>query len=226
MSNLKENKLSNETAKKTNSLYTQKVKDINSSIDKTNELNTVNEDSNDNLRNTTIASQNINVDKKKIEKPIKIFGIICLIISIITLVMFGTNTVDTSKAAQDALSEHVSSAISAGTVISNKDQGIEAKDYVIKHKSNDKTTKIWVWDYADEDGDYVQVIIDGKPLSDSFMIKNKPREFTIPSEGKVEIKGVKDGGGGISYAVRFEVNEKSYFNGAIDGKFNTYTLVR
>jgi hypothetical protein len=56
------------------------------------------------------------------------------------------------------------------------------------------------------------------------MIKNKPREITVPSVGTVQIKGIKDGGGGITYAVRYEINGTSYFNGTPEGQLNTYTL--
>lgn len=38
------------------------------------------------------------------------------------------------------------------------------------------------------------------------------------------VKGIKDGGGGITYAIRYEVNGISYFNGAPEGELNTYTL--
>ena len=49
--------------------------------------------------------------------------------------------------------------------------------------------KIWVWDYAAEDGDYVQILVNGLPMTDSFMIRHKPKAFTVPSTGEVQIKG-------------------------------------
>ncbi|MBD5637699.1 hypothetical protein HYI18_03610 [Clostridium botulinum] len=164
--------------------------------------------------------------RKKIEKPLKIFGIICIVATIIAVIFTDTATVDTSQSAKNALKNKVSTAVSAGTVLLSEDEDIESKDYTIKHKSNAQNTKIWVWDYAGEDGDYVQVIVDGAPLGDAFMIKHKPKEFTVPAVAKVQIKGIKDGGGGITYGVKYDITGTSYFNDAPEGGFNTYTLTK
>jgi len=96
--------------------------------------------------------------------------------------------------AADTSANKVSIAISAGTVLLSKDENTEAKDYTISHNSNSKDTKIWVWDYAVEDDDYVQVLVNENPIGESFMIKHKPKEITVLAEGKVQIKGIKDGG--------------------------------
>lgn len=57
---------------------------------------------------------------------------------------------------------------------------------------------LYVWDYAAEDGDYVQVIVNGSPLGDPFMITNTPVTFTVPTVGEVEILGTRDGGSFIT----------------------------
>lgn len=162
--------------------------------------------------------------KKKIEKPLKIFGGICIAATVLAFILSPTSSIDTSESAKNALENKISTAISAGTVLLTKDENVEAKDYTITHKSGNKDMKIWVWDYAAEDGDYVQVLVNGVPISDSFMIKHKPKELIVPATGEVQLKGVKDGGGGITYAVRYEINGTSYFNGAPEGELNTYTL--
>lgn len=163
-------------------------------------------------------------NKKQIDKPLKIFGTICIAIAIIAMIFTGGSSVDTSEAAQNALKNGASTAVSAGTVLLSKDENAGAKDYTITHKSDAKDTKIWVWDYAAEDGDYVQVLVNGTPTGDAFMIKHKPKEITVPLVGKVQIQGIKDGGGGITYAVRYDINGTSYFNGTPEGESNTYTL--
>jgi hypothetical protein len=165
-----------------------------------------------------------NPKKKQFDKTLKIFGGACLAIAIAAMFFTGSTTPDTSQSAVDALKNKVSTSISAGTVLLSKDENTEAKDYTITHKSNTKETKIWVWDYAAEDGDYVQVLVNGAPSGDAFMIKNKPREITVPAIGTVQIKGIKDGGGGITYAVRYDINGTSYFNGTPEGELNTYDL--
>lgn len=164
--------------------------------------------------------------RKHIDKPLKIFEIICIAASIVSLIFTGTSTVDTSQSAKNALKDKVSTTVSAGIILLSKDENAQAKDYTIIHKSDVKDTKIWVWDYAGEDGDYVQVIVDGAPIGDAFMIKHKPKEITVPAVGKVQIKGIKDGGGGITYAVRYDINGTSYFNGTPEGELNTYTLTK
>jgi hypothetical protein len=42
----------------------------------------------------------------------------------------------------------------------------------------------------------------------------------------VQVKGIRDGGGGITYAVMFRRLNLSYFNTAPQDNFNTYTLKR
>jgi hypothetical protein len=162
--------------------------------------------------------------KKKLEKPLKIFGGICIALTVMAFILSPTSSVDTSESAKNALKNKVSTAISAGTVLLTKDENVAAKDYTITHKSGNKDMKIWVWDYAAEDGDYVQVLVNGTPISDPFMIKHKPKELIVPATGEVQIKGIRDGGGGITYAVRYEVNGTSYFNGTPEGELNTYTI--
>ncbi|MDR3177531.1 MAG: hypothetical protein LBT96_00970 [Campylobacteraceae bacterium] len=50
--------------------------------------------------------------------------------------------------------------------------------------------------------------------------------FTAPSVGYVRIKGVRDGGGGITYAIKYELNGVTYFNNAPINRSNTYTLLK
>ncbi|MBW6410136.1 hypothetical protein [Clostridium weizhouense] len=167
---------------------------------------------------------NEKANRKQIDKPLKIFGIICIAVFIIAITLSGTSKVDTSESAQNALKNGASTTVSAGTILLSKDENAGPKDYTITHKSDEEDTKIWVWDYAAEDGDYVQVLVNGAPIGDAFMIKHKPKEISVSSVGKVQIKGIKDGGGGITYAVRYDINETSYFNGTPEGESNTYTL--
>jgi hypothetical protein len=165
-------------------------------------------------------------ERKKLDRPLKIFGGICIAAAVVAFIYSGSSTVNTSESAKNALETKVSTAISAGTILLSQDENVGAKDYTIAHKSDSIDTKIWVWDYAAEDGDYVQVLVNGAPVSDAFMIRHKPKEITVPAAGKVQIKGIKDGGGGITYAVRYDINGTSYFNGAPEGEFNTYTLIK
>lgn len=165
--------------------------------------------------------------KTPFDKLLKTTGIVLIIASIFALMWSGnTPTVDTSDAAKQAITEQVSTSLSVGTILMSSDENIGAKDYTITHSNTADESKIWIWDYAAEDGDYVQILVDGNPIGDAFMIKNKPQEFKVPTTGTVQVKGIRDGGGGITYAVRYELNNTNYFNSAPEGEFNTYTLVR
>lgn len=163
---------------------------------------------------------------KKMTKAFKQLGTLCLVLGLVGIFYSASSSVDSSQAARNALQNHVSTAVSAGTVLLSADENIGAQDYTIVHSSTAEETKIWVWDYAAEDGDYVQILVNGTPITAPFMIKHKPREIMVPAVGDIQIKGIRDGGGGITYAVRYELNGTSYFNSAPEGEYNTYTLVR
>lgn len=177
----------------------------------------------------TDQSENVELPEelpRRTNKLLKTFGAIALAVGILTFGFVNTPTVDTSEPAQHALSEQVSTELSTGVRILSADEELGAQDHTIVHNSDAEETKIWVWDYAAEDGDYVQVLVNGTPITDPFMIKHKPKEITVPAVGTVEIKGIRDGGGGITYAVRYDINGTTYFNTAPLNGENTYELVR
>ncbi|KYG29600.1 hypothetical protein [Alkalihalobacillus trypoxylicola] len=174
-----------------------------------------------------VPSPSTNKAPLRSKKLLKMFGGLTLGISICGFIFFtDLSTVDTSTAAENALTDQVSAELAAGTLLLRNDEELTTMDHNIVHNSAEDETKIWVWDYAAEDGDYVQIIVNGTPISDSFMIKHKPKEFTVPAVGTVQIKGIRDGGGGITYAVRYDINGTSYFNTAPINGENTYELIR
>ena len=166
-------------------------------------------------------------EKKRTDRPLKWFGGVGIATFAAVFIFSGSSgTTMTGDAAQQALADKVSTSVSAGAVLLSSDENIEPQDHTIEHQWAPENTAIWVWDYAAEDGDYVQILLDGAPFTDAFMIKHKPKQFTVPAVGLVQIRGVRDGGGGITYAVRYELNGTTYFNSAPEGEYNTYTLVR
>ncbi len=181
------------------------------------------------INNVPIRQTNdIRSERKKIEGPAKIFGWICLVLSVATFIAYDNayTSIDESKEAQILLEEQASTVISAGTILAYSDESGTATDYEIVHSSNQDSTTIWVWDYAAEDGDVIRVLVDGQPITKNIMIKHKVVEITVPSTGLVQIEGVHDGGGGITYAVRYDINGTTYINTAPEGECNTYTLRR
>jgi hypothetical protein len=160
-----------------------------------------------------------------------LFGVFCLVLGVVLIMgpaVIDHSTVVAKDSAREALTARMSSALGAGSILSSEDEEMTPRDFTIRYFSaSGRTTKIWVWDYEDKDGDYVQVLVDGKPLANPFMIIHKPRVFEIPAEGNVEIKGTYDGGNnGITCAVKFEANATSYFNTVSVNGINTYTVVR
>jgi hypothetical protein len=163
-------------------------------------------------------------------RPLKRFGWLAIAVFVVAI-MFDLSSESSdymagSSEARQALANRVSTSLSAGVVLLSQDEQLSAKDYTIVHQSNEASTTIQVWDYAAEDGDYVQILHNGAPITDAFMIKHKPRVLTVPAVGEVQVRGVRDGGGGITYAVRYDLNGTIYFNSAPEGELNTYTLIR
>lgn len=164
--------------------------------------------------------------KKRIKRGAWILGAVAIASVIIYASLFSSSSVETGDDAAAALETHMSTTLGAGVRLLEKDENMIGQDYTISHSSSDENTTIWVWDYAAEDGDYVQILVDGSPIGEPFMIKNKAVSFTVPTVAEVQVVGTRDGGGGITYGVYYELNQTTYFNGMDEGGSNTYTLVR
>jgi len=184
------------------------------------------------VRDGTVTQTNDKTKRKKPTKPIVFFGIFCIATFLATIIfsaLSDSSTLDTSDDAKAALANKISTTLSTGAILLAEDKNIGEQDYTLTHELTDRNeTKIWIWDYAAEDGDYVQVLINGVPYSAPFMIKHKPVLIPVSMPGlagTVQVRGVRDGGGGITYAVRYELNNTTYFNSAPEGGVNTYTLV-
>ena len=137
-----------------------------------------------------------------------------------------SSSVNTSDEAKLALENQMSTQLPIGVRILSDDENLAGQDLTITHSSPAEENKIHIWDYAAEDGDYVQILVDGVAIGDPFMIKNKPVVFTVPTTGEIQVLGIRDGGGGITYAVHYEVNGTTYFNGTDVSNGNLYTLIR
>jgi hypothetical protein len=163
---------------------------------------------------------------KRVKKS-AVFFMTVAIVGMITYSMgHPSSSVNTTDQTEDALKTHMSTSLGVGSRLMSSDEKYVGGDLTITHKSNDDETTMYIWDYAAEDGDYVQVVIDGTPMGEPFMIKNKPISFKVPTVGEVQVIGTRDGGGGITYGVYYEANSTTYFNGMDVGGDNIYTLVR
>ena len=166
-------------------------------------------------------------NKTRSDKRLKAAGLIFIALFIASIFFAPSSASVTSSAdASLALESGISTVLPLGTRLLADDQNLGGQDLTITHSSVADETKIHVWDYAAEDGDYVQVLVDGVPLGDPFMIYNKPVELTVPTIGDITILGTHDGGGGITYAIHYDVNGTTYYNGTEVGDGNVYTLIR
>jgi len=165
--------------------------------------------------------------KTRFDKKLKATGLVLLALFAASIFLTpGSSSVDKSEAAVQAAESGMSTQLPIGVRILKDDENLAGQDLTIVHASPAAETKLHIWDYAAEDGDYVQVLVDGTAIGDPFMIKNKPAVFTVPASGEIQVLGTRDGGGGITYAVHYEVNGTTYFNGTDVGDGNLYTLVR
>jgi hypothetical protein len=155
--------------------------------------------------------------------PLLLASMLAIIFGMMSL---SGHAVNKSSDAKAALETHMSTTLPAGTRLLSKDEHYAGGDMTITHKDSAAKTKLYIWDYAAEDGDYVQIFVDGAPLGEPFMIKNTPAALTVPAVGEVKVVGTRDGGGGITYAVYYESDQTTYFNGMNQGGSNVYTLLR
>lgn len=132
--------------------------------------------------------------------------------------------INTPSSPLATLGKGVAKGVKAGTVMLTKDQVITSKDQVISIKTEESNIEISIWDFAEEDGDSVQISFNGQPVSNPVVLKNTPKTITIPSKGILQIKGVKDGGNGITYAIYMPETKRTYFNSVGIDKNNIYTI--
>lgn len=149
------------------------------------------------------------------------------IVGMVGMMMFSSGgSVDKSPEADQARDTHMSTSLAAGTKLLSEDDNYIGTDVIVEHSSKADETNLHIWDYAAEDGDYVQVFVNEAPLGAPFMIKNKPVTFKVPTVGDIKVVGTRDGGGGITYAVYYDMNHTTYFNGVDEGGNNLYQLMR
>lgn len=98
------------------------------------------------------------------------------------------------------------------------------KNYTVTVQ-NGGEIQLSVWDYLGSNGNYVQVFVDGKALTNAFMISDKAVKVSVPSKGLIQVRGISSPNNGtISYALFFNKTGETYFNMVPLSGENTYTL--
>lgn len=113
-----------------------------------------------------------------------------------------------------------------GTVLATWDTEESGLNHNVWFPSDIDVARVVIWDYAEEDGDWVQLLFNGQPLGQAFMIQHEPQSFMVPVDGTLEVLGIRDGGGGITYGITFSERRLSILNGTSVQLSNRYLLYR
>jgi hypothetical protein len=168
------------------------------------------------------------------DKNLIAFGCICIVVAVAALMVPSRVTVTRSRYDIDALQTRTSTSLKAGTRLAHDDIKLEAKDYIFESSKNANGGKIIIWDYAEQDGDYVEVFINGISVGTPFMLTNKPIAVAIPPGvvliTSVHVQGIRDGSSskkgdaGITYAINYSATNTTFLNSAPIGGRNNYTF--
>jgi|GEM_PF-3877881 len=179
--------------------------------------------------NMKVHRTNHSEGKSVADKKLFKIGIVVIITAFIIICLpFRAQPHNPTKGvdATEILNTGTSNQINRGTILSDEQMYKESKDYTIKAEASYGELTMSIWDYNKEDGDYVTVIVDGEPVTESFLLRNEPIDIKIPKDANIEVVGVKDGNKqGISYAVYFSQNQQTYLNIVAVGGENTYQVV-
>lgn len=162
----------------------------------------------------------------KIKKSIWACSFICLFIAILTSFII-TSYLDEGM-AEEVVANRISTATTAGEVIFEQEENaaIEARDFKVSNAGVDGgEARMLIWDFNLEDLDEVSILVDGIPVKEKLIISHNTASISIPVPSTVTITGIKDNGGGISYAVKFPNNKTTYYNTVAVGQSNTYTVL-
>lgn len=163
----------------------------------------------------------------KINKLTKVLPTLCIIFCISWALNIACNIYllfSTPTKGIETVKKGVVKNIKPGTVMLDKDEEIPAKDYTIDISTKDSQMEILLWDFAAEDSDSIQLLVDGKSIATSVDINHNPQTFKVPTKGTIEIKGLKDGGSSITYALYVSETKETYFNTTIVDSSNIYTI--
>ncbi len=90
-------------------------------------------------------------------------------------------------------------------IASNGNHGRLSNNYGFRNLTvHAATVAIQLRDNVDEDGDYVSLIVNGKPYANNQLILNHGQVIMVdlqPGENRVDVVGIKDGTGGITLEV-------------------------
>jgi hypothetical protein len=153
------------------------------------------------------------------------FGtILATVLAIGLSMILGSYTSEGS--AEEVVANRISKSTMAGETpfTDETNAGITAKDFEVTVGDSGGDAKMLIWDFNSEDNDEVQILVNGQPLKEKLILATNPAAISIPVPSTVTVKGLKDNGGGISYAVKFPNDKVTYYNVVGVNAGNTYTV--
>jgi hypothetical protein len=151
-----------------------------------------------------------------------------IIIAMAILGGFFTSSYSDEGTAEEVVANRISTSTTAGETLfeTETNANIKARDYEVTNAGPDGgEARMLIWDFNKVDLDEVSILVDGVPVKEKLILSENAAGISIPVPSKVTISGVKDLGGGISYAVKFPNDKKTYFNVVSVGQSNTYTVL-
>lgn len=147
-----------------------------------------------------------------------------LLIFIACFFIFANNSSDTKY--QKNLESGKIDGIKVGDTLSKDAVKLQPKDFSIDLANSYGKIELSIWNFEDdEDGDYVQVFVNGSPQTEPFAIRHKPVKVGVPDKAVIQIRGIRDGSNnGITYGVFFSKTGETYLNTVPLNASNTYTL--
>ena len=151
-----------------------------------------------------------------------------ILIGIAIVGSFFTTSFSDEGTAEEVVANRISTSTVAGENLftDETNANIEARDFEVTNAGSDGgEARMLIWDFNKVDLDEVAIFVNGTPVKEKLILSDNAAAISIPVPSQVTIRGVKDIGGGISYAVKFPNNETTYFNVVSVGQSNTYTVL-
>jgi hypothetical protein len=157
-------------------------------------------------------------------KPVFFGTILALLLAIGLSMILGSYSSEGS--AEEVVANRISKSTLAGETpfMDETNAGITARDFEVTVGDSGGDAKMLIWDFNSEDSDEVQILVNGQPLKEKLILATNPAAISIPVPSTVTVKGLKDNGGGISYAVKFPNDKVTYYNVVSVNAGNTYTV--
>ncbi len=129
-----------------------------------------------------------------------------------------------SSLAIDSVQAGAVQNIQPGATLDAGSAIVSASDYTVTVQEGGDV-QLSVWDYLGSNGGYVQIYVDGRPLTNAFMVSNHVVKVSVPAKGLIQVRGISPGSNGmIQYAVFFNKTGETYFNTVPLNGENVYTV--